>query len=749
MASGETVILLASGDRHGPRSFSVSYLKTRALSIRPGPIGSGGLRRRLAAVVALGLPILACGLLASPSSAALFVEDETLTAHDSSSVSQFGTSIAIEGNTMVVGAPYDEHEATGAEGAAFVYAQTSPGTWSYVQTLAGDPDLERPEMFGSSVAIDGNTMVIGAPHGGYNDTGAAYVFTRASEGADWTQSQTLSAETSDGSYFGSAVAISSGTIVVGAYQETPSTGDVYGAAYVYTQPSAGATFSESSEALTSPAAEEQIDDSFGFAVAVSGQTIYVGACDEMLASHSEVGSVYAYTEASAGDDWDTGVTETTLPPPTTEQSQAFGYSLAIQGSTLVVGADELSNGTTSGTGGAFVYTVPADGDVASATEDAKLQPTGSSPHEPFWGGSVAIDDAAIVLGSAQAGTNQGGPYVYSEPSSGWSSSAPGEELAVSPDAGGVGVSGTTVAIGQPGVTAGAGDAISFSRAATKLSLGLSPSSIAADGSSTSVATATVTDASGDRATAENVTFSASDPGVKIGAVTNNGNGTYSATLTSSTSAGAVTITATDTSAAPTVVGEATLTETSTSSGGGSGGSGGSGGGGSGGGGGLGGSGGGSGGSGGGGSGGSGGGSGGSGGSPSPQPPTSGQLSSSLLAALTPKGKHATLEAILEAGGFVFTYEALEAGKLAIDWYQGPAGAHAADSREKAAKSVLVAEANVKLSKAGKVIAKVKLTAAGARLFRESKKLRLTAKVSFTPTGKQPKTISRTKTFTLK
>ena len=97
--------------------------------------------------------------------------------------------------------------------------------------------------------------------------------------------------------------------------------------------------------------------------------------------------------------------------------------------------------------------------------------------------------------------------------------------------------------------------------AAKVTVGLVPSSILADGSSTSTATATLTDANGNPETGDSVAFSSSAPGERIGAVTNEGGGTYTATITSSTTAGPATITATDSSVTPSISGSAVLTQT--------------------------------------------------------------------------------------------------------------------------------------------------------------------------------------------
>jgi hypothetical protein len=97
--------------------------------------------------------------------------------------------------------------------------------------------------------------------------------------------------------------------------------------------------------------------------------------------------------------------------------------------------------------------------------------------------------------------------------------------------------------------------------AKSVTVGVSPSSILANGSSHSTATATVTDANGNRVSGNSVRFSSSDPGVRIGVVTLHSNGTYTAALKGSTTAHLVTITATDTSVSPSVYGHATLTQT--------------------------------------------------------------------------------------------------------------------------------------------------------------------------------------------
>lgn len=107
---------------------------------------------------------------------------------------------------------------------------------------------------------------------------------------------------------------------------------------------------------------------------------------------------------------------------------------------------------------------------------------------------------------------------------------------------------------------GHGTLIQFGPAET-VTVSLNPTSILANGTSTSTATATVDDINGNPVTGDHLTFTSSDPGERISAVTDHPNGTYTVTITSSTTPGTPTITATDTSVTPNISGNATLTQT--------------------------------------------------------------------------------------------------------------------------------------------------------------------------------------------
>lgn len=124
------------------------------------------------------------------------------------------------------------------------------------------------------------------------------------------------------------------------------------------------------------------------------------------------------------------------------------------------------------------------------------------------------------------------------------------------------------------------------------------------------------------------------------------------------------------------------------------------------------------------------------------PPTAAQIKALLLKQIAPKGKAARIGAILKAGGYSLSFKALTAGKARVAWYLVPAGAHLA-----AAKPVLVASGRVTFAAAGTRKLKIKLTTKGKRLLKHAKRLKLTGKGTFTPTGTP--VVSAKKRFTLK
>jgi hypothetical protein len=125
--------------------------------------------------------------------------------------------------------------------------------------------------------------------------------------------------------------------------------------------------------------------------------------------------------------------------------------------------------------------------------------------------------------------------------------------------------------------------------------------------------------------------------------------------------------------------------------------------------------------------------------------SSAQIAALLGQQLVPSGKAATIGALLKDGGLTMSFKALEAGTLVVGWYEVPAGAKL--TKHSKAKAVLVASGQMTFTGAGTEKIKVKLTAAGRRLLKHTKQVRLEVKGVFTLSGKAP--VSTTTGFVLK
>ena len=199
-------------------------------------------------------------------------EESGLTADDGAKNDRFGVSVAVDGNTAVVGAfqpTYTDPDTSldvSRPGAAYVYIKDSNGAWSQQAKLTASDGADGDE-FGISVAVDGDTVVVGA-RGNVSKTGAIYVFTKLADD-DWTATTTVAKLTATGGaaddLFGASVALyGDSTIVVGA--------PAAGSAYVFTKNSG-----VWSQAANLTATDAETGDEFGISVAVDDDTIAVGA----------------------------------------------------------------------------------------------------------------------------------------------------------------------------------------------------------------------------------------------------------------------------------------------------------------------------------------------------------------------------------------------------------------------------------------------------------------------------------------
>ncbi|CAH0379937.1 unnamed protein product [Pelagomonas calceolata] len=229
---------------------------------------------------------------------ATYVEVAKLTADDAAAIDQFGISVAIAGDTIVVGVDGDD-DGGSASGSAYVFRTTDGATYVEVAKLTAD-DAASIDQFGGSVAIDGNTIVVGADQYYSSGSGSAYVFLTTDDGTTYVEVAKLTAsDAASNDYFGRSVAIDGNTIVVGADGDDDA-GSKSGSAYVFRTSDSGASYDQVAK-LT--AADAAASDQFGGSVAIAGGTIVVGAYgDDDAGTYSNSGSVYVFEDESSW--WD-------------------------------------------------------------------------------------------------------------------------------------------------------------------------------------------------------------------------------------------------------------------------------------------------------------------------------------------------------------------------------------------------------------------------------------------------------------
>lgn len=304
----------------------------------------------------------------------------------------FGYSIAVSGNTLVVG---------NLTGQVYVYEKPASGWGNMVQTaeLTSSEGLS----FGPYVAISGDTVVVGSN----TPNGQAYVFVKPAGGwANMNQTAILSDGLS-GDYFGTGVAIDGNTIVVGA----PGGTEFQGAAYVFEEPPTGwANTSWANAVLTS--SNDTYLDLFGAFIAFNGNTIAIGA--PYNGDQTGPGAVYVYVKAEAG--W-TSMTQTAeLTESVQGLYDSFGATLGISGSTIVAGAPQAG---ADNTGAAYLFVEPSGG-WTNMTETTQLL---SSNTHPGFGNAVAIVGAQAVIAEDGNLTYRNPAQVYTEPPGGWQQTA--------------------------------------------------------------------------------------------------------------------------------------------------------------------------------------------------------------------------------------------------------------------------------------------------------------------------------------
>ena len=332
------------------------------------------------------------------------------TASDGAAYDLFGSALALSGDTLVVGAFNATIGDNNAQGAAYVYERDSGSAWKQVAKLVA-PDGAADDWFGAVVALSDTTIVIGAPWadvGGQSDQGAAYMFER-NQGGDgnwgWVK-KLIAADGAADDWFGSALAISSDTLAAGAYfADIADQGD-QGAVYIFERDQGGTN--DWGQARKLVAADGAADDWFGAALSIGGDILAAGA----PSTNSFQGATYIFSRNLGGaGNWGQMIK---LSASDGAEGDGFGNAVALDGDTLVAGAPFAEIGSNGDQGAAYIFERNLGGENAWG-EVIKLAGSDSEADEWF-GASVTIAGEVLAIGApyADPGDNldQGAAYTF-------------------------------------------------------------------------------------------------------------------------------------------------------------------------------------------------------------------------------------------------------------------------------------------------------------------------------------------------
>lgn len=320
-----------------------------------------------------------------------------LTAADGAPNDTFGGNVVVSGGTIVIGAMRDDDKGENS-GSAHIYIR-SENIWSHqAKIIAGDG--AKDDAFGQSLALSGDTVIIGAPRDDDNgeNAGSVYVFTRV--GTNWQQQTKLTAgDGADGDLFGISVALSGDTILVGADLHDEVAPNA-GAVYVYTR--SDNSWSQQAKLTAADGGETDI---FGVRVALSGDTALISARrDDDDIMGVDAGSAYVFVRT--GTSWHQ---QEKLTAPDGAADDRFGRSVALMGDTALVGA-MFRDDKGENSGSAYLF----KRNDKTWVYQAKLTADDGAPDDVF-GWSTAIAPGTVIVGANRDddnGSESGSVYVF-------------------------------------------------------------------------------------------------------------------------------------------------------------------------------------------------------------------------------------------------------------------------------------------------------------------------------------------------
>jgi len=320
-----------------------------------------------------------------------WVEQDDLYDPDSAAYSYYGFSVSISGDYAIVGAPYDEYSINDNDsGSASIFVRVG-SNWSFQQKLGFYDGYDN---FGYSVSISGNYVIVGAPNAdfdGNSNQGSVYIYKR--NGDSWSYDEERSASDGDvNDNFGHSVSIFGGNAIVGAPLDDTGGNVDQGSAYIFEYDLLTATWTEEAK-LT--AWDGEASDKFGTSVSISigglsaGNYAIVGSRLDNIYSNVNQGSAYIYKLILSS--W---TQEAKITASDGTVSDQFGSSVSISGEYVIVGAPLDDIGSNSDQGSAYIFK-RNDG---IWTEQAKLTATDGGANDEF-GVSVSFTGDFTIIGA--------------------------------------------------------------------------------------------------------------------------------------------------------------------------------------------------------------------------------------------------------------------------------------------------------------------------------------------------------------
>lgn len=357
---------------------------------------------------------------------------------------EFGDSVAVSADTLVVGAPFEV--GPGGSGAVYVFHRPASG-WAHVRRVAmlEPTDGVMGDEFGRGVAISGGTIVVGASYhevGSNAHQGAVYVFVEPASGWSGPTHESAELTATDGQagdFLGfRAVALSGNDIVAGAgYHSLGSSGSEQGAVYVFAKPKSGWSGMRH-QAAELTASDGTTEDFLGFgAVGISGNTVVAASGYHQVGSNSGQGAVYVFVEPKSG--W-SGKRHQTAELTASDGAALdyLGYeAVAISGDAVVAGSGSHQVGDHNGQGAAYVWVKPTGGWPGAGYQTAELIASDGAVSDKLSYNGVAMSGDSVAVDAPQrtvgANANQGSMYVFTKPTHGWAGTRTQTTKTTAPD----------------------------------------------------------------------------------------------------------------------------------------------------------------------------------------------------------------------------------------------------------------------------------------------------------------------------